>query len=148
MPRPGVSSTGACGDATERRFHQLAAAAGLGLALFMAWTAVAPWIAALASIVILAGSATERLSLTRAAFRWFAAPAIERRGGEEDQRTFLRADALGGTVALGGAVFVAAGVHALGWALVGTVVASLLLDAALDMSPLRRTAETLLTRRG
>ncbi len=146
MPRPRVSSTVARGDATERRFHQLAAAAGLGLALFMAWTAVAPWIAALASIVILAGSVTERLSLTRALFRWFAAPAIEHRGTTEDQRAFVRADALGGTVALGGAVFVVAGAHALGWALVGTVVASLLLDAALDASPLRRISDILPTR--
>ena len=145
-PRDRVSSTSMPGDATERRFHQLAAAAGLALALFMAWTAVAPWIAVLASIVVLAGSVTERLSLTRAVFRWFVAPAIERPGAEEDQGRFLRADALGGTVTLAGAVFVVAGAHALGWALVGTVVGSLLLDAALDASPLRRIADALPTR--
>ena len=59
----------------------------------------------------------------------------------ESQLAFERADALTGTVAMAGAVFVIVGVYPLGWSLVGLCVVSLGLDAAFDMGPLRFLAD-------
>ena len=124
-------------DRAERRLHQVLSAAWLGLALFMAWAAVAPWIGTLAALALLAGSVTARWSLTRAVHRWLVAPVRNEPPQQEDQTTFLQADALGGAVALAGGVLVFVGVHPLGWSLVGLCALSLLLDAALGLGPLR-----------
>lgn len=135
-------------DRAERRFHQGVLAAWSGLTIAVASTAVAPWLAVLAAIVQLAGSVSSRLSLTRALHRWLFAPARSELSAAEPQLAFERADALTGTVAIAGAVFVLAGVHPLGWALVGVSVVSLGLDAALDLSPLRRLADWVTTHLG
>ena len=131
------------GDRAERRFHQTLLAAWYALGILVASTAVAPWLILLGVLVQLAGSVNARLSLPRALHRWFVAPLLDQRAVFELEITFERADALTGTVALAGAVFVFAGVYPLGWALVGLCVVSLALDAALDRSPLRRLADLL-----
>ena len=133
---------GPAGDRAERRFHQGALAAWYALGIVVASTAVAPWLTLLGVLVQLAGSVNSRLSPPRALHRWLFAP-LRGQHAPEPQLTFERADALTGTVALAGAVFVAVGVYPLGWALFGACVVSLALDAALDRGPLRSFADLL-----
>ena len=140
---PAVQRRAPAGDRAERRFHQGLLAACFALGIVVASTAVAPWLTLIGVLVQLAGSVSPRLSLPRALHRWLVAPVQRPRAAPESQRTFERADAFTGTVALAGAVFVLAGVYPLGWALVGMCVVSLALDAALDRGPLRRLADLL-----
>lgn len=125
------------GARAERRFQQLASAALLGLALFMAHAAIAPWIATLGALQLVAGSITPSLSLARGLHRYFIAPARDDPVESEDQTSFLQADAALGTLGFAGAVFVFAGAPPLGWAFVGLALALLVLDATLDANPLR-----------
>ena len=141
----GSSATperGQTADRAERRFHQGVLATWYALGIVVASTAVAPWLTLIGALVQLAGSVSPRLSLPRALHRWLIAPA-RRRGTSEPRPAFDRADALTGTVALAGVVFVFASVYPLGWALVGACVVSLALDAALDRGPLRRLTDLL-----
>ncbi len=138
---PAVQRRAPAGDRAERRFHQSLLAAWFALGIVVASTAVAPWLTLLGALVQLVGSISSRTSLPRALHRWLVAPVQRQRAAPEHQVGFERADALTGTVALAGAVFVFAGVHPLGWALVGVCVVSLALDAALDAGPLRRLAD-------
>jgi hypothetical protein len=125
------------GARAERRFQQLVSAAVLGLALFMAHAAIAPWIATLVALQLVAGSLTPSFSLARRLHRYFIAPARHDPVESEDQTSFLRADAVLGTLGFAGAVFVFAGAPPPGWALVGLALALLVLDATLDANPLR-----------
>ena len=125
------------GSSHERRFHQLATAAVLGLGLFMAWAAAAPWIVTLGAALTLAGAVSPRLSLTRALHRWLVAPLAEKPAEPEDQHDYAAADAAIGTTAFAGAVLAIAGAYPAGWVLIGIAMASLLLDALLDWSPFR-----------
>ncbi|MCY3783001.1 MAG: DUF4395 family protein [Chloroflexi bacterium] len=136
---PGNVSTG---DRAERRFHQGVLATWYALGIFVASTAVAPWIIIIGVLVQLAGSVNCCLSLPRALHRWLIAPARRQRA-PEPRAAFDRADAMTGTVALAGVMFVVAGMHPLGWALVGVAIISLALDAALDRGPLRSLADLL-----
>lgn len=139
---PGAPGNFLTADRAERRFHQGVLAAWYALGIFVASTPVASWIVLIGVLVQLAGSVSPRLSLPRALHRWLIAPARRQRA-PEPRAAFDRADALTGTVALAGAVFVFAGNYPLGWALVGVAIASLALDAALDRGPLRSLANLL-----
>ncbi|MCY4112443.1 MAG: DUF4395 family protein [Chloroflexi bacterium] len=136
---PGGVSTG---DRAERRFHQGVLATWYALGIVVASTAVGPWIILIGVLVQLSGSVNSRLSLPRALHWWLIAPARRQRASEP-RAAFDRADALTGTVALAGSVFVFAGNHPLGWTLVGVSIVSLALDAALDCGPLRSLADLL-----
>ncbi len=124
----------------ERRFHQLATAAGFGLALMMAWALAAPWVVTVVMLTQVAGSISADWSLTRRFHRAFAAP-LTPDAAHEDAAPFLRADALTGTAAFAGAVFVVAGIPPLGWSLVGLSTLSLLLDGLANRGPLRLLLE-------
>lgn len=128
-------------DRDERGFHQFVLAAWLAIAIAVAWTAVSPWLVLSAALIQLGGSVSSRLSLTRAVYRWLVVPVRAEPRAIESQLAFERADALTGTVAMAGAVFVIVGVYPLGWSLVGLCVVSLGLDAAFDMGPLRFLAD-------
>ncbi len=136
---PGSVSTG---DRAERRFHQGVLAAWYALGVFVASSSVAPWIILVGVLVQLAGSVNCCLSLPRALHRWLVAPARRQRA-PEPRAAFDRADAMTGTVALAGSVFVFTANYPLGWALVGVSIVSLALDAALDRGPLRSLADLL-----
>lgn len=137
-----MAEDGQFADRAERRFHQGTLAGWYALGIVVASTGVAPWITLIGVLVQLLGSVSPRLSLPRALHRWLIAPARRQRA-LEPRAAFDRADALTGTVALAGAVFVSAGNHPLGWALVGVAIVSLALDAALDRGPLRSLANLL-----
>lgn len=139
---PASEADGATGDRAERRFHQGVLATWYALGIFVASTAVAPWIVLIGVLVQLTGSVNCCLSLPRALHRWLIAPARRQRA-PEPRAAFDRADALTGTVALAGSVFVFVGNYPLGWALVGVSIVSLALDAALDLGPLRHLANVL-----
>ena len=66
VQRPPAPCADGTADRAQRRFHQGVLATWLAFAIAVAWTEVAPWLALLAALILLAGSVSARLSLTRA----------------------------------------------------------------------------------
>ena len=124
----------------ERRFHQLATAHVLLLGVMVSWAEIAPWIATLVGIGVLAGSISPHASVTRWIHRYFVAP-LKEVGSTENAAPFLRSDAVNGCLALAGSMLVIVGVTTIGWVFVALCTVDLFMDGVGNVSLIRRIVE-------
>ena len=103
----------------------------------MMWADAAAWLAMFVALGLLAGSIKPGLSLTRCWHRYVVAPLLHKQT-PEDALSFLRADAVHGTLAFAGSVFVITGVAPVGWMIVALCTLGMFLDSLVDFDPIRQ----------
>lgn len=106
----------------------------------MMWAEAAAWLVMLVALNLLVGSVASGLSVTRGWHRFFVAPLLPKPALEE-ARAYLRADAVYGTLAFAGSVFVITGVAPIGWMIVGLCALGICLDSLGDFDPIRRVID-------
>ncbi|HCU73534.1 MAG: hypothetical protein CL790_07220 [Chloroflexi bacterium] len=126
----------------EREFHQLATTTLFVGSLVMMWAEAAGWLVMLIAFNLLAGSVASGLSVTRGWHRFFVAPLLANPTLEESQ-AYLRADAVYGTLAFAGSVFVITGVAPIGWMIVGLCALGICLDSLGGLNPIRRVIDAM-----
>ena len=131
----------------ERRFHQLATAHVLLLGVMVSWAEIAPWIATLVGIGVLAGSISPHVSVTRWIHRYFVAP-LKEVGSTENAAPFLRSDAVNGCLALAGSMLVIVGVTTIGWGFVALCTVDLFMNGVGNVSLIRRIVEMFYSKGG
>lgn len=94
----------------------------------------------LVALGLLAGSIKPGLSGTRCWHRYVVAPLLDNQT-PEDAASFLRADAVHGTLVFAGAVFVITGTAPIGWMIVGLCALGMCLDSLGDLDPIRRVID-------